>query len=389
MTSLVQQAMNAQIAAAAAPLDDSRDWESDAGDGADANDAGEGPVNEKPKPANRRDLMLMSTEDLKKRTEKLEAANEKKFGASKTTLDMLRMMSADALDFITRCAEWEAGKTGIRTQKKEFQKALEDDPFHRSSVMESAWRNRPYGCNSLKKAVLINLKTTLEALKAAQTQGDSLGASMRSAEAQELKNAVDIINERMWTGSKAERVVKDAFGFCQQQEASEQVRADRRRRREEISTEELHRRWPCLAPGWSISAERDAKRNGEAPICRPFQPKPAVAVGVAEEEMPHNEGPLRKRGSNARADFITDTFGEAAAASFHDRRYNPSPPRAPLRANALPEEVQAYANGKRPAPHWEPVPTAVVEGGHPLHPYKKRKPSAGEPDDEDNEDDFL
>lgn len=366
MTSLVQQAMNAQIAAAAPPLDgDTHDWASDAGDGADANDAGEGPVNEKPEPANKRELMLMSTEDLKKRTEKLEAANEKKFGASKTTLDMLRMMSSDALDFITRCAEWEAGRTGIRTQKKEFQKALEEDPFPRNQAMDSAWRNRPYGCNSLKKAVLLSLKTTLDALKAAQTQGDSVGASMRSVEAQELKKAVEIINDRLQTGSKAERVVKDCFGFCQQQEASEQVRAEQRRRGEEIPTEELYRRWPCLAPGWSISAERDAKRNGEAPIRRHFQPKAAAAASLYEEEMPHNQGIQRQ------ADFIADTFGEAAAASFHDRRYNPSPARAPLRTHALPEEVQAYANGKR---------SALAQDGH---PYKKQKPSASDSDDED------
>ena len=51
----------------------------------------------------------------------MEAANEKKFGASKVTIDMLRLMSGNVLDFITRCADWEAGKAGIRTQKKDFQ----------------------------------------------------------------------------------------------------------------------------------------------------------------------------------------------------------------------------------------------------------------------------
>jgi hypothetical protein len=369
--SLVQKAMEAQ-SAVAAELPDDHELESEAGDGADAIDAGEGPVNEKPGPVTRRDLMLMSTEDLEKRTKHLEEVTAKKFGANKTTLDMLRMMSSDVFDFISRCEEWEAGKTSIRTQKKEFQKALEDDPYPRNAAMDAAWRNRPYGCSSLKKAVLTSLKATLEAKEAARLQGDTVTVAMRSSEAQEIKKALEMMNERLKTGCMAERVVRDAFGFCKQQEAGEQVRAEQRRRGEDIPTAELYRRWPCLAPGWSISAERaerDARSNGEAPIGSVSQSGAAARLA---QEMPRNEGLAR----NAQQDFIADTFGAAAASSFQDRRYAASPPRAQPRTNALPEDVQAYSSGKRPA---------TAQGGQ---PYKKKKPS-DEDSDEDSDDEFL
>jgi hypothetical protein len=374
--SLVEQAMEAQSAAAVAdtlPDDDNRDWESEAGDGADANDTGEGPVNEKPGPASRRDLMLMSSDELEKRTKQLEEINAKKFGASKTTLDMLRMMSADAFNFITLCEEWEAGKSGIRTLKKQFQNALLDDPTPRTEAMNRAWNNRSESCKTLKQAVLIALKTTLEALKTAQAQGDGVGASLHSIEAQELKKAVEIINERQKTGCKAEGVVKDAFGFCKQQEASEQASAERRRRGEEIPTEELYRRWPCLAPGWSISAERDAKRvvKDAFGFCNQQESRAAAAASLGHG-MPRNEGLAH----NAQEDFIADTFGAAAASSFQDRRYASSPPRAQPRTNALSEDVQAYSNGKRPA---------LAQGGQ---PYKKKKPS-DEGSSDNSDDDFL
>jgi hypothetical protein len=362
MASLVQQAMNAQIEANAPPLDDSRDWESDGPDGADAADGtADGPVNERPDngnpdAANRRDLMLMSTDDLKKRTAKLEALNQKKFGANKKTIDMLRLMSADAFDFICRCAEWESGKSSIRNEKKAFQNALQEDSLPRSPAMEGAWRSRPYGCTSLKKAVLLRLKDTLEEHGVAQTHGDVVGTATRWAEAQELKKALKIVNERAENGTMEQRVVKDAFGFCKQQEAGEQVRAEQRRRGEDIPKEELYRRWPCLAPDWSISAERDAKRNGEAPIVYVPQ-RQAVPVATAAD-MPRKE----------TADFIADQYGREAAAVWTDqssnpsgvsvaaqfaqpdRRYDASPERVPVRTNASPERVQAYADGKRQAP---------------------------------------
>lgn len=367
--SLVQQAMDAQ-AAAAAPLEDgTRDWESEP-DGADAGDTG-GPVNEKP--VNRRDLMLMSTEDLMNRTKKLEEAKEKKFGANKKTIDTLRMMSSNALDFITRCAEWEAGKTGIRNQKKEFEKALEEDPFPSTPAMDTAWRHKPDGCNSLKAAVLHRLKGVLDAHKDAKQCGDDVTAAIQWEEAQQLRKAVQIMNERFLNGTKAERVVKDCYGFCKQQEAGEKLRAEQRRRGAELSKEEVYRKWPCLAPGWTPSAERDAKRdamrNGEAPIGR--RANLATAAALVDEDMPRNEGMPR----NAQEDFIAEQFGMAAAAAYgRDNRFAASPPRAPVRAYADPQLVQEYANGKR---------AAEAPGGP---ASKKQKPSA---DNSDSDDEFL
>ena len=123
--------------------------------------------------------------------------------------------------------------------------------------------------------------------------------------AQELKKAVATINERIQTGSKAEHVCKDAFGFCKQQEAGDQIRAEQRRRGAEIPTNELHSRWPCTAPGWSMSAERDAALNGEAPIGRVL--KARAANGKRAASARQGLGAKKQKRSN---DSDDDSDGE-------------------------------------------------------------------------------
>lgn len=202
-----------------------------------------------------------------------EKKDVKLHGANPATLDTLRAMSANRLEFLRFCDDWESGKASIRTRKREFEEIRVQDFVAPDKAITEAWTRRPVGCNSLKHAVLLRIHTlrdhldniaentntkdmTKEEIFATLEAGRQIIFGKLNALKRALKKRKASQNQSMMPTS-----FPYAFGCCRQQEARDKIIAIERKLGGPMEKAVKNRRFPEQIKGWPFLQETDA--NGK------------------------------------------------------------------------------------------------------------------------------
>lgn len=256
-----------------------------------------------------RPLLLQNYSD---NNEHMHCVAPKEHGANQKTMDVLANIATDTFHFVQLCGDWGAGKTGVRRQKKEYDKMIYDAkndkkvamPARLTRVRDMAWSNRPLGVDDLRKAVLLYADFLRKKSKITKIVGDDKMTPM-----EEVGLCNDIIE---WLTKSANRkkgiqyFFTGAGGFRKEQQASNVVRAMQRRLGGALSKEELGKKWPCiLQPFGNREAKKDAedKKNGKLVVRLPnpnFKRKGALSPSLAlEAEESGESGETEKHEAEA------------------------------------------------------------------------------------------
>lgn len=192
-----------------------------------------------------REHLLKSKDELKAEEEAFRAKAEKDVGASKETIHTLGNIARNHMHFITLCAEWNAGKPGVRKTKLAFERLAASERHPYTPTMEYCWSNRPYLFEGgLKEACLYQFKL----LRKKGLEPDADTGRIQS-DIYKIGKAVELLNK--WAGeSQMDHFFPGHGGFRRQQAATQQVLEIERKDGGPMDREEKYRRFPCLRPGW-------------------------------------------------------------------------------------------------------------------------------------------
>lgn len=341
-----------------------------------------------------RGRLLMTNKERAEEKKAMHAAAEKKVekGCCQATFGLIAFMAKNHEEFIELCskeASKGAGFTNLRKQLENDLKLNKADRGPYKAVEKTAWTNRPIGCESLKKALLlygveVNRKLKLETNQA--------GFLLLKEEFIAVGDAIKALNDHS-AKSHVRASFPEAGGFLMQQKAASAFRAETERLamqgKPRMTDAEKYQRWPCLQPGWPDNMEGRLTREeleirrletGKRGLLEPDAPvvykkaknamadareppraaSPSLALPLASKpvEAPSDEGAanvaeaLCSEGEDVYNDAFEEVFGSASAsAPAIDRRFDAEPPRAAPVTAAAPEEVQAHAALLQRDPH--------------------------------------
>lgn len=192
-----------------------------------------------------REHLLKSKDELKVEEEAFRAKAEKDVGASKGTIHTLGNIAKNRMHFIDLCAEWNAGKPGVRKTKLAFERLAASEQHPYTHIMTSCWSNRPYLFEGgLKEACLYQFKL----LRKKGLDPDADTGQIQS-EINKIGKAVELLNK--WAAeSQMDIFFPGHGGLRRQQAASQQVREIERRCGGPMDRGQKYKRFPCLRPGW-------------------------------------------------------------------------------------------------------------------------------------------
>lgn len=379
-----------------------------------------------PDTQSRREKLLMSNAEKKAKERAKEVRAEK--GCRPDTFYDIVCMASNHAQFIELCAEEASNHTSMR---KRFHKAVEDDKRARgpwSSVEVTAWKHRPFGCSSMKRALLLY---GIELKKRLETEENSAGCQMLTYDFEQINVAIEKLNENA-AKSQVRHEFPYAYGLVTMQSATSSFRTEDDRRAKKslpaMTLAEKYERFPSLQPGYpdnmheqllaeEIEIRRLENGNGKRGIQEPDAPykelkqmqavssctrvhSPSLETPTAvaptantknavfnrkrhdyegdknkkveagggppnsNDETPSSKKPrkdcidtavveeaaaadeLVKILSDSEDDAEVSVLGTETSASLAatDLRFAGEEPRAAVLTNALPEEVQAFAN---------------------------------------------
>ena len=214
--------------------------------------------------AEKRNNLIKSVEERADEIDRQNKQREKDIGASKSTIQTLKHMSADEFTFIQLCDRWNRGEPGVKTSKKVFEELMAEEQVEWNAVMTEAWRNRPLGCQSLRSALLLYSKQFVDLRR---TNGSEFlvpgDLPVINIDKEKLHNdylAVTVLTKlesitqaiQKLDGARKESKLNEyfpgCFGLCQRQVTSVELRQIEFHMGGFMDKEDLYTKFPTLRP---------------------------------------------------------------------------------------------------------------------------------------------
>jgi hypothetical protein len=317
--------------------------------------------------------------------QKVDKPSDKAVGANRETNWTLVQMAKNAVHYIQLAGRWEAGKTDVRKAKKRFEELKDEEKALPDTYTTDAWRNRPYGCNDLRKAIDLygkhldkarkNIFTNLRLTGMTHLEINTTIVAATAALDEKiagLKRAVAALDARK-VSSRIQEEFPGSGGFLKQQAVSAKLREWEQRAGGPMDMKERKQKFPELEPGWPDI------QGDEMPL--PFEKELQVNEKArAQEQLESCNKILNaalKKQRQAEVEKQKMLSKTVPSKKPVDRRHNPQPDGAEVRYVVQPGQ-------KRPAPAASAAQSMPRNEGE--VPQKKQK-IAVDSDSEDGEDD--
>ena len=260
----------------------------------------------------RRDLV--KTNDEKKADfEREKKQKEKDIGASKQTIQALKCMASDPLDFIQKCYLWNINDAGVKKSKRIFEELHENERIELDATMVEAWVNRPINCHNLRSALLIYAKQYIDlkrihgsefkvqsAKKIKKFNKEhldkiemSLNDKIEDAPTITVMTKLESITRALHKLDEANRSSQrevffpNSGRFCQQQDTSSEVRKIQFHLGSSMSFDELCEKFPIFTPLPKTKTENIDVDHSTSVSERPLSPSLAEykKLEAAEAEV--------------------------------------------------------------------------------------------------------